>query len=40
MAFFARGEIPAQLSGERTRTRHVDDAFAALRDPSIATVFD
>ncbi len=40
VAFFAREEIPPQLSGERTRTRHIDHAFAALKDSSIPTVFD
>lgn len=40
VAFFARHEIPAQLSGERTRPRHILDAFAALDDPARPTVFD
>ncbi len=40
VGFFSREEIPPQLSGERTRTRHIEDAFAALRDPSVPTVFD
>lgn len=40
VGFFALGEIPHRLSGERTRTRHIDDAFAVLKDPSIPTVFD
>ena len=30
VGFFGRGEIPPQPSGERTRTRHIEDAFAAL----------
>ena len=38
--FFGREEIPQQLSGERTHTRHIEDSFAALQDPSIPTVFD
>ncbi len=38
--FFARAEIPLTLSGERTRPRHIDDAFAAWVDPNIPTVFD
>lgn len=38
--FFGREEIPKQLSGERTHTRHIEDSFAALHDPSIPTVFD
>jgi ADP-ribose pyrophosphatase YjhB (NUDIX family) len=40
VGFFGRGEIPPQLSGERTRIRHIEDAFAALQDPSLPTVFD
>ncbi len=40
MGFFSREEIPPQLSGERTRARHIEDAFAALQDPSIPAVFD
>jgi len=40
VGFFSREEIPPQLSGERTRTRHIEDAFAALQDPSIPAVFD
>ena len=40
VGFFGRGEIPSLLSGERTRTRHIEDAFAALQDPAIPTVFD
>jgi ADP-ribose pyrophosphatase YjhB (NUDIX family) len=40
VGFFSRGEIPPQLSGERTRARHIQDAFAALQDPSLPTVFD
>ena len=40
VGFFARGEIPEQLSGERTRPRHILDAFAALADPECPTVFD
>ncbi len=40
VGFFGRVEIPAQLSGERTRTRHIEDAFAALQNPAIPTVFD
>jgi len=38
--FFSREEIPPQLSGERTRVRHIEDAFAALQDPTVPTVFD
>lgn len=40
VGFFSREEIPPQLSGERTRARHIEDAFAALQDPSIPAVFD
>jgi hypothetical protein len=40
VAFFGRGEIPSTLSGERTRPRHVEDAFAALEDPGFRTAFD
>ena len=40
VAFFACHEIPTQLSGERTRPRHILDAFAALDDPARPTVFD
>ena len=40
VAFFARDEIPAALSGERTKPRHILDAFAALDHPSCSTVFD
>jgi ADP-ribose pyrophosphatase YjhB (NUDIX family) len=38
--FFARNEIPETLSGERTKPRHLEDAFVCLENPSIATVFD
>lgn len=40
VSFFSRSEIPPMLSGERTHTRHIEDAFAALQDPSIPAVFD
>jgi ADP-ribose pyrophosphatase YjhB (NUDIX family) len=40
VGFFSRDEIPPKLSGERTRARHIEDAFAALQDPSVPTVFD
>ena len=40
VAFFARDEIPAHLSGERTRPRLIQDAFAAFDDPTCPTVFD
>lgn len=40
VGFFGMHEIPPVLSGERTRPRHIVDAFAALADPNIPTVFD
>lgn len=40
VAFFPRRAIPGHLSGERTRPRHILDAFAALDDPACPTVFD
>lgn len=40
VAFFGEDEIPAPLSGERTRPRHIEHAFAALRDPQWKPVFD
>jgi ADP-ribose pyrophosphatase YjhB (NUDIX family) len=38
--FFAEDEIPTNLAGERTRPRHIRDAFSAWREPGIPTVFD
>ncbi len=38
--FFGKDEIPLVLSGERTRPRQIQDAFAALQDPLLATKFD
>jgi ADP-ribose pyrophosphatase YjhB (NUDIX family) len=40
VAFFAWDEIPAHLSGERTRPRHLRDAFIAYDNPACPTVFD
>ncbi len=40
VAFFGPDEVPATLSGERTRARHIQDAFAVLTDPGRPTVFD
>jgi len=40
VAFFSIDELPATLSGERTRPRHILDAFAANADPTCRTVFD
>jgi ADP-ribose pyrophosphatase YjhB (NUDIX family) len=38
--FFSMDMIPEQLSGERTRLRHIQDAFIAYGDPNLPTVFD
>jgi ADP-ribose pyrophosphatase YjhB (NUDIX family) len=40
VAFFGFEEVPQVFSGERTKPRHVRDAFAALSDPSCPTIFD
>ena len=40
VAFFAREEMPAVLSGQRTLSRHIADAFAAMADPQFPTLFD
>jgi ADP-ribose pyrophosphatase YjhB (NUDIX family) len=40
VAFFGPEEIPEPLSGERTKARHIWDAFAVSADPSLQTVFD
>jgi len=40
VAFFLQDQIPSSLSGERTRPRHIEDAFAAFMDPERQTVFD
>jgi ADP-ribose pyrophosphatase YjhB (NUDIX family) len=40
VAFFGFGELPGQLSGERTLPRHLQDAFACLKDPTCRVVFD
>ncbi len=40
IAFFGPDEIPAHLSGERTRPRHIEDAFAMLHDDKKPTEFD
>lgn len=40
VAFFGPGEIPSPLSGERTKARHIHDAFALLADPQRPAVFD
>ncbi len=38
--FFSCEELPSSLSIERTKPRHIMDAFACLNDPIWATVFD
>lgn len=38
--FFGIDEIPTTLSGERTKTRHIQDAFKSLYDQNSPTVFD
>lgn len=38
--FYDLDDLPALLSGERTKSRHIADAVAALRDPGKPTVFD
>ncbi len=38
--FYGEDEIPPVLSGERTRPRHIVDAFKACKDPGCVTVFD
>lgn len=40
VAFFAENQVPEVLSAERTRTRHILDAFAAYNDLNCPTVFD
>ena len=40
VAFFGPDQIPEHLSGERTKPRHILDAFAASKDPGWMTVFD
>lgn len=40
VAFFGKDEIPDLLSGERTRQRHIQDAFAAHEVETLPTVFD
>jgi ADP-ribose pyrophosphatase YjhB (NUDIX family) len=38
--FFAEDELPAEFSGERTKHRHIYDAFACQSDPNNPAVFD
>lgn len=40
VAFFGRNELPDMLSGERTKARHIRDAFNCLDHPNSKTVFD
>jgi ADP-ribose pyrophosphatase YjhB (NUDIX family) len=40
VAFFGPEEMPEPLSGERTRPRHILDAFAMFKDEDVPTVFD
>ena len=40
VAFFSFDEIPTELSGERTKPRHIADAFTAYRDPDCSAKFD
>jgi 8-oxo-dGTP pyrophosphatase MutT (NUDIX family) len=40
VAFFGFNELPDDLSKERTRPRHLQDAFAAYANPGLPTVFD
>ena len=40
VSFFGRDELPEQLSGERTRPRHLVQAFAMADHPELPTFFD
>jgi ADP-ribose pyrophosphatase YjhB (NUDIX family) len=40
VAFFGEDELPVSLSGERTRPRHLQDAFAVFKEQTRETVFD
>jgi ADP-ribose pyrophosphatase YjhB (NUDIX family) len=40
VAFFGQEAIPQPFSGERTTARHIQDAFAALKNPGLPTAFD
>lgn len=40
VAFFARDEIPAHLSQNRTHVRHIEDAFRMYEHPDLPTIFD
>jgi len=40
VAFFGLEEMPEALSGERTKARHIQDAFRVLKDETVPTIFD
>ncbi|MBW8009867.1 MAG: NUDIX domain-containing protein [Chloroflexi bacterium] len=40
VAFFGRKEIPENFAGSRTTTRQINDAYTALADPTLPTIFD
>jgi 8-oxo-dGTP pyrophosphatase MutT (NUDIX family) len=40
VAFFGPQEVPPVLSGERTRARHIRDAFEHYSHPELPAVFD
>jgi ADP-ribose pyrophosphatase YjhB (NUDIX family) len=40
VAFFGPLEVPSELSGERTKPRHISDAFAHLANADCPTFFD
>jgi hypothetical protein len=40
VSFFTRDDLPANLSGERTKMRHLEDAFAVYADPGLPSFFD
>jgi ADP-ribose pyrophosphatase YjhB (NUDIX family) len=40
VGFFAQDEIPQPFAGERTRARHIEDAFRAHAIPDMPTLFE
>jgi ADP-ribose pyrophosphatase YjhB (NUDIX family) len=40
VSFFSMNNLPSILSGERTKYRHIFDAFTCLSEPNCLTVFD
>ena len=40
VTFFERDNVPGLLSGERTKIRHIQDAFMCFENPNCPTVFD